>query len=180
MRCCGTKWSVLYSVLVLGSMVRMKLTLTFFSIPDSRTTNVRIKTLKQQFALRCCKDCLHRQDSTIGWRVESARSKSAVHDSFTINAPLLLLSATYSKNKVHFFSRNSHRQTQIRHTGFPTLTILSDDARLFLLDICSSKDSHSEHMSLESDVTLLISGEASDPSTLGYGGKPSQEKRHLY
>ena len=28
MRCCGTKWSVLYSVLMLGSMVMIRLTLT--------------------------------------------------------------------------------------------------------------------------------------------------------
>ena len=52
---------------------------------------------------------------------------------------------------------------------------LSDDARILLLDIGSSKDSHSARLFLESDVSLLISGEASDPSTLGYDGKPSQE-----
>ena len=50
----------------------------------------------------------------------------------------------------------------------------------FLLDTCSSKDSRSAHVSLESDVTLLTSGDASDPSTPGYDGKPSQEKRHLH
>ena len=35
-------------------------------------------------------------------------------------------------------------------------------------------------MSPESDVTLLTSGEASDPSTLGYDGKPSQENRRYW
>ena len=30
MRCCGTKWSVLYSVLMLGSMGRLRATLTLF------------------------------------------------------------------------------------------------------------------------------------------------------
>ena len=45
----------------------------------------------------------------------------------------------------------------------------------FLLDICSSKDSRSARVSLASAVNLLTSGEASDPSTLGYDGKPSQE-----
>ena len=37
MRCGGTTWSVLYSVLMLGTMVRIRLTLTpiLFSIPDS-------------------------------------------------------------------------------------------------------------------------------------------------
>ena len=44
----------------------------------------------------------------------------------------------------------------------------------FFLDLCSSKDSRSTRMSLESDVTLLTSGEASDLSTLGYDGGPSQ------
>ena len=45
---------------------------------------------------------------------------------------------------------------------------------VFLLGFCSSKDCRSTRMSLESVVTLLTSGEVSDPSTLGYGGGPSQ------
>ena len=45
----------------------------------------------------------------------------------------------------------------------------------FLLDLCSSKDSRSARVSLDPAVNLLTSGEASDPSTLGYDGKPSQE-----
>ena len=161
-------------MLVLGSMVRMKLTLTFFF--DPRQSHNKWEDKNSEATIRIA--MLQGLSSSPGFNHWLA--KRVCSFSFTISAPLLLLSATYSNNKVHFFSRNSHRQTQIRHTSFPTLTILSDDARLFLLDICSSKDSHSAHMSLESDVTLLTSGEASDASTLGYGGKPSQEKRHLY
>ena len=41
---------------------------------------------------------------------------------------------------------------------------------MFLLDICSSQDSRSTQTTLKSDVTLLTSGEASDPSMLGYDG----------
>ena len=65
--------------------------LSFRSQTVTREKKRRIKTLEQKFALRCCMDCLHRQESTIDWLNESACSKSAVHDSFTINAPLLLL-----------------------------------------------------------------------------------------
>ena len=44
---------------------------------------------------------------------------------------------------------------------------------MFLLDSCSNKDSRITQSSLEPDAALLTSGEASDPSTLGYDGMPS-------
>ena len=61
---------------------------------------------------------------------------------------------------------------QAQITAVTTLMCLSDDAGV-LIDNDSSKDSHFAHLSLKSDVTLLTSGEASDPGMLGHNGKPS-------
>ena len=136
----------------------------FFSIPDRHTKKTK-KTPKQQLALGCCKNCLHCQESTIDSRNESASSQFAVPDSFKTQGTNAVAGATCSNTPVQFHIRDHLRQTQIRLTGF----------RIFLLDFCSSKHSRSTQMSVESYVILLTTGEASDPSSLGYDGKPSQE-----
>ena len=59
---------------------------------------------------------------------ESAFSQLAVPDSIKINAPPLLLGATYSNTDVQFHILDQYRQTQTRFTGFPIFMCLNDDA----------------------------------------------------
>ena len=92
------------------------------SFRSQTATKKRVKTLKGQFAYRCCIDCPHRQDSTTDWRNDSASSQLAVPDSLQNQCFTAVAGATYSNNKVKFHTRDQHRQTHIRLTGFPTLT----------------------------------------------------------
>ena len=91
MRCCGTKWSVLYSCADAGIDGKVEINTDRLSFRSQTATQKKVKTPKQRFSQRCCIGCLHRQDSTIHWRHESAYPQFAVPDSCKNNAPLHLL-----------------------------------------------------------------------------------------